>query len=346
MNVRTTYSKPSGDIGKEEAKRSRDESKLVAQQKKALRFLARQKPRKICTLCGKKLKGKRFTHRGIDFVLCNTCEHITSYNQPPEDYPFTKATGYSYTSIYPKLSRKDYDDRKGRVYRPKLDWAVASLKAEGYTSSQIKKMQWVEIGCGAGYFLSALSDLGVKERTGVDIDANLIAYANDTLGKNTALVSKDSAGETIQKYRADIYVAFFVFEHIERLFDLAAILRTLPKRTILIFSVPMLGFSMLLENMLRDSYARNLDGAMHTQIFTDSSVDYFLKEAGFKKSAEWIFGQDAMDLARFIKNNSHRYPEEVYEILATRVAASVDGIQTVLDHTRLSDQRHILAIKT
>jgi 2-polyprenyl-3-methyl-5-hydroxy-6-metoxy-1,4-benzoquinol methylase len=345
MKIRTDYSKPSLDIRKEEAKRIIDEKELVKKQNKAVSFLNKYPKRKNCLLCGKILKGQIFDHRGLNFIKCAECSHIQSEANPPKDYPFIPKTGYEYKSIYPRQTEEEYNDRKKRVYTPKLDWAVDCLKGFGIPLEKQKNLSWTEIGCGAGYFLSSLSDLGIKNYTGIDRDDNLVKFAQERLSQNKIKLSKKNAEEIVKENKSNIYVAFFVFEHLENSFTFWKSLKKLPKGTILIFSVPIFGFSCIIENIFRKNYARNLDGAVHTQLYTDKSIDYALNMSGFEKRAEWIFGQDAGDLLRILKSNLNKYPKEMTDLFSGKLTLSGDELQTALDHTRLADQRHMIAIK-
>jgi hypothetical protein len=85
---------------------------------------------------------------------------------------------------------------------------------------------------------------------------------------------------------------------------------------------------------------------VHRQLYTDESIRYGVELAGLTIVAEWIFGQDADDLSRFLLQNlepnaSTRWFRDV----SRKVMGVQDGIQQVLDRARLADQRHVIAIK-
>jgi hypothetical protein len=114
----------------------------------------------------------------------------------------------------------------------------------------------------------------------------------------------------------------------------------------LIFSVPVFGLSCLLEESFDAQYARNLDGVVHTHIFTDSSIQYGLKSSGCDLLSEWVFGQDFSDFLRLIGNNECGFNEtKIHVDLFEKINSLHDEFQHILDCNRLSDQRHILAVR-
>jgi len=345
--IRTDYSKPSLDIKKEESERIANESELVDGQNKAVDFLKKHQDRKKCLLCGDNLKGEKFDHRGLIFVLCGKCGHIQTKINPPAGYPFIPEAGYKYKHIYPQQNFEEYKGRMLRIYKPKLDWAISCLNEIGYNNDKLKSMQWTEIGCGGGYFLAALKDFGVKKFIGIDMDADLVKFAQEKLGDDKVTISNSNKPEEIvAKYPADIYTAFFVFEHFENSYSFFSALKNLPAGTIIIFSVPLFGLTSLLENIFVANYARSLNGIVHTQAFTDKSINYALNLAGFEMIAQWIFGQDANDLTRIMINHvKNKLPKSIQRETINKIITLIDPIQANIDRANFSDQRHFIIKK-
>jgi hypothetical protein len=205
----------------------------------------------------------------------------------------------------------------------------------------------VEIGAGAGYFLSALDDYGVTNFAGFDSNRELVALANRRLKSKRVHHERERLlSKAIQKYPADVYVGFFVLEHVEDAHAFFRQLKRLPKGTIFIFAVPVFGLSVLLDGAFEHNFARQLDGIVHRQLYTDESIQYGVELAGFTIVAEWIFGQDADDLSRFLLQNAKgKYSTRLFRDVSRQVMSVQDGIQQALDRARLADQRHVIAIK-
>lgn len=273
-------------------------------------------------------------------VLCGTCGHVATRHLPGADYDTLVHKALGYEGIYPEMDAAAYDARTRRVYTPKAEWIFESLIADP------KALSWCDIGCGAGNFLKSLQSLGCSRLSGVDIDAHNLSIAEKMVGTNIVHRHDGTLDQVFQKFPADIYTAFFVFEHVPDMTAVARAIRALPRGTHLAFAVPMFGFITLFESIWKHHYPRNLDAMMHTQMFTDASVDYFLKSAGLQKTAEWVFGQDAIDLRRYLAVNlKGRYPAPLYDAMMTKVNGMVDPLQSAIDGAHMADARHILAVR-
>lgn len=335
------YSKNSTDNQKEARVRLKGDYKNSQSQLKQTRDLLKGRKRKKCLLCDVKLDGDNFTHRRIRFVVCSHCGHIQTLINPPDGYP-----NLEFSSIYPRLSVEAYNDRKKRIYQPKLDWVLDSLKKFGYSMDRIRQMSWTEMGAGAGYFLSALLDAGMKNIKGFDKDPLLVESASSNISKKYISHYDRKLSEAIDAFPADIYVAFFLLEHITDPKDFFSKLKQLPQGTIFVFAVPVFGISCLLENVFEKNYARHLDCVVHTQLYTDRSINYSMETSGFDIVARWIFGQDAEDLMRFVTTNlEKRFSDPLIKVIQKDFHRLQNNLQQCFDQLELSDQRHIIAIK-
>lgn len=344
--MRIDYSKSLDDIGPERTERLQHSSEKYAHQVNTARHLLDFPPRKRCILCDAVLVGDKFQHRSLPFIQCARCNHVQSLVLPPKNYPRDVSAGNEFRNVYQKLTPPAYEDRKNRVYRPKLEWIKECLLERGYTHDYLRRAFWLEFGSGAGYFISCLQDEGVGKCLGLEADEALVEMSRDFTPEGSCCHYKRSLTEALSDHRAEIYSAFFVLEHIEDLHAFFERLRTVPKGTIFIFSVPVFGLSCLLEGIFEDLYARNLDGVFHTQLFTDDSIAYGLGLADFSMVAKWIFGQDAEDLHRFIYQKLHeRYPRQLLNQISGNLSVLENPLQSVLDQNGLADQRHIIAIK-
>ena len=336
------YSKPSIDIEQEEMVRLIDDVELfnrqVAESNKLLDF----EDRKECVLCARPLMGESFIHRDIPFVMCGICGHVQTKALPLDDYP-----QQTFGSIYPMLDTKAYNDRKKRIYKPKLHWIVNCLQdLASFSDEKKSQLRWVEMGTGAGYFISCLVDEGIENITGFDADKALVDIANTFIPGSRVSYFNGNLSDSFDKFPADIYVAFFVLEHISDAYHFFQMLKQRPKGTLFVFSVPVFGFSCLFENIFKNNYARNLDAVLHTQLYTERSIEYIMRETGYEILAEWVFGQDAMDLTRFMLHSlSEHLSGPMLEKVKNDCIRLQDSLQHSLDLLKLSDQRHLVAIR-
>ena len=344
--MRLDYSKPLGDIAVEEASRAQDERLLCERQMATVAGLAARPRREMCLLCANPLEGLEFLHRTVPFIECHHCGHIQTKVLPPPNYPHVGPNAVTFSEVYPRLHEDDYRRRKKRIYQPKLDWALQCFSELSLSPAKLQDLAWAELGCGAGYFVSCVRDFGVKACKGIDADAALVDVARERVGENLFELYEGPLSGALERFPANVYVAFFVLEHLEDAHAFYSAFSRLPAGTFLLFSVPVFSFATLLDGVFSNSYARHLDAVVHTQIYTERSIESAMLRAGCKIMAQWIFGQDAADLRRLlIANLRQNYPERLLDRVDQRLRSLLDPLQQSLDRLEFSDQRHVLAVR-
>jgi len=140
-------------------------------------------------------------------------------------------------------------------------------------------------------------------------------------------------------------MAWFVLEHLNDTNKFLKALAQKPSGTIFIFSVPVFGVAHLIERVCMDIPARGIDNVFHTQVFTDESIAYIMKNINYDVVAEWIFGQDVADWYVQLHQQIQQLPESLREKFNAQIIPLLDPMQILLDRKKLSDQRHLIAIK-
>lgn len=345
--MQTRYSKPSVDIRREFERLKQVDGNILSRQREASQHLTPQPIREHCLLCRHKLEhASCFHHRSVTYILCEECQHIQSQHQPSDAYPLDTPAGIGFDEVYPDQSDAAYHSRKTRVYEPKWQWILDALLTAGLTEDNIRQKHWLELGAGAGYFLSCLQSFGIDNLTGIEKDRTLMAIGNEKLKANIIQYHDASIDSAIKTHPADVYCAFFVLEHVPDLYSFFQALSHCPKGTLFAFSVPTFGLSTLLESAFNDHAGRNLDNALHVQSFTNESISYALKIAGYHMISQWIFGQDTDDLKRLLSLKLDTiYPAPMRSFIESKLSELVDPLQAVIDKAHFSDSRHILCIK-
>ncbi len=344
--MRTDYSKSAADVLPETSAYFSITEEKLSSQLRAVARLADCEARRTCLLCQSSLEGvSQFRHRGLVYIFCQVCGHLQTENRPPEGYPF-ETDEESFSDIYPRLSESEYASRRDRIYTPKLEWALDCAGELGMQRDVLLNKHWLEVGCGAGYFLDALRQAGAETIAGVDVDGDLVEIANQRHPAPVVRLIKGSLTDLIRRENADVYAAFFVFEHVEEAAQLWQALKEKHQGTVLFISVPTFSLSSLLDSSFENQPASMLDGALHTQLYTDQSIDFVLKRAGYEKVAEWIFGADAVSLAQAIMFKLRAVmPPDLLQRQKEALKQLVDPLQSIMDRMRFSDERHLLAIK-
>jgi 2-polyprenyl-3-methyl-5-hydroxy-6-metoxy-1,4-benzoquinol methylase len=342
MTILTEYSKPSADVAADTALIIAEDERLRRRQLRIAQALHGCPRRERCLVCAGSLKeANSFVHRSVSYARCSFCGHVQSSMEPPEGYPHSMQ---DFADIYRRLDPDAYRDRTERVYAPKLAWLLGAAEATGL--GNLLDRSWVDIGCGAGYFIDALRRSGASRVVGVEAEAALVQQANSALSATIVQHFDGTLAEAVRRHPAEVYVAWFVIEHCLELGDLFDALRECPPGTVLAFSVPTYGVAALLEGAFEKHYARNLDSVLHLHLFTDGSIARAMKETNYEIKAEWIFGQDADDLYRSIViplGGTHSAEAMADE--KARLLGCLSDIQAVIDRARLSDARHILAVR-
>ena len=342
--MRYKYSKPSGDSSPEGANIISQEHALQKIIEEVTARISTYPERTYCLLCGEGLQNSdTFKHRDILFKHCNTCGHMQTLNAVDHTYEQAALKALGYKKIYPAIDVEAYKSRCERIYKPKAQWIFESIKD---ISINPKCLKWCDIDCGAGYFLKSLQDLGCHKIQGVDIDEHNLRIAGKMVGEGILDFNSDPFERTFTNIDADIYTAFFVLEHIASMNNTIKALKTKNTGTFFAFSVPTFGFIAMFESIVKDHYPRCLDAMMHTQIYTEQSLAYLLNEAGYEVISEWVFGQDTMDIHRFMSTNlAEQYPEKLYQSSMNKIKTLIDPLQSVIDQAHFADARHILAVK-
>jgi 2-polyprenyl-3-methyl-5-hydroxy-6-metoxy-1,4-benzoquinol methylase len=337
----TKYSKPPADVAAHTARLLADNAKLLARQQKIARGLNTAPQRTMCLLCAAPLSGAVFGHRATAYRRCDACGHVQSVHKPWHGYPYSEQ---DFADIYRPLDPTAYASRTARIYAPKLDWILRAGRDAGL--GDLLSRSWLEIGSGAGNFIAALRTEGGKNVAGLESELPLVEEASGHLGVPLVKPFSGTLAEAVRAHSADIYVAWFVLEHCNDLPEFLDAMRSKPKGTIFAFSVPVYGLATLIEGALAGHYARGLDGVLHVQLFTDRSIAYAMQRAGYDIRAEWLFGQDADDLFRAVAAHIGEEEAAAFGLELDRLSGALPAIQQAVDRARLSDSRHVLAVRT
>lgn len=339
------YSKKSKDIETEASWRNDHSIKIKNEKKSISKHLGAGKTRTHCLLCGEFINDTpSFNHRGVDYVNCTKCEHIQTKYYEPDGYPY-KQMSAGFEKVYPELDPIKFKDRTKRIYKPKLDWVMRNLKKNGHSLASLKQKSWLEIGCGSGHFLQAMAEQGILSMQGLDTNQVLVDHANKILNQPLASVS-NNLFEDINEYDPDIILAFFVIEHFQKPYLFWEALKELKPGTIFVFSVPTFGVAAYLESVFDNLPARNFDNVVHTQLYTDGSINYILGKTKFEILSEWVFGQDSQDLIANLSMQYSKYENIPFlQKMNRKLYTLVDPLQEIIDINHLSDARHIIAVK-
>ncbi len=345
--MKTSYSKSIDEVLKERADLEAREDEILQRQQQLVEKVKSFPQRVNCILCNNKIEAaETFSHRGQEFLVCRTCGHIQTVTCPPEQFPSPDDTELSFSKIYPELSKEEFQDRRDRIYTPKLDWFFECAVESGISKKSILERSWLDLGCGSGYLVSAVQEAGIANVQGAESDKILAERANVHLDNDPIKLWPGNLTDAVSESEASIFSAIFVLEHISDVNDLVQTLSKKPAGTLFFFSVPVFSFACVVDNVFENRFARVFDGAVHTQMFTEQSIDYMLDLGKMEKIGEWIFGSDVADLFGYmIKTARNNFQSGLFDEIESKLHKLIDPVQQVVDKAHFADSKHILAVR-
>ena len=301
------------------------------------------RPRRCyCKLCDSELSDTAdFTSHGVDYTFCNNCTHLNGVFQDTKSFVesvYVSTDGIDYSNDY---IDGNYEKRTSDIYIPKVDFLVNSIPSRIH--------QILDVGCGSGYLVySAL--LRNLKATGLDVNRTMVDFGNNQISRllnkfPLTCENEDGFYNAIIQSETDVISAIGVIEHLReprRFFD--AFRKS--KSQYLYYSVPMFSFSVILENIFKDVYPRQLSGG-HTHLFTENSVKVMNQVIGVKSIAEWRFGTDIMDLYRstLISLQNNKSSKILIDYFHEGFGKKIDEMQSIIDKNHFCSEIHCLVKK-
>ena len=305
----------------------------LSQTKRINSMYNKLKNRKKCIICNTKIKFKDFVNHKVAYSLCRNCGHLNGLkilNKNFNNKIYLNNNGKNYSKLYNKF----YLSRVKKIYEPKVIFLKSVIK---------NKFQVLDFGCGGGHAVKSCENLGVKA-IGLDPNKELIKFGNKYLRKNQILsLSFDDCLNYIESSNADVLSLFFVLEHLEKPLQIFEKFKR-SKIKYLYFSVPLFNLSVLIENIFKNVYPRQL-GGYHTNLFSYDSINFISKKFNLKIIGEWWFGSDISDLKRSLFLSSDLKTDFIKEKFNLLFSRNINELQNILDRSKNSSEVHIIMQK-
>lgn len=304
--------------------------------KKAIRInneYRKQPLRKCCKNCGSKKLKLFIKNFNIPYKICSLCGHLNGAYEDTRVFAnelYTSDGGKKYSKNY----SNDFNTRVKNIYIPKVDFLKKVLKK--------KKINLLDIGCGAGHFVKALEQKGISA-TGYDTSVALCKIGNKKLKKNKIhSVNFEKIYEIVGSYSR--YNTLSLIGVLEHLTEPHKLLNSIKKSKIkyLYISVPLFSLSSFLENSFPNVFPRQLSGG-HTHLYTEKSLNYLAKKYKLKIIGEYWFGTDFPDLMRSLINTGNIIDKKIYvKELYEKFSKFIDDLQSVLDKNKVCSEVHMV----
>jgi 2-polyprenyl-3-methyl-5-hydroxy-6-metoxy-1,4-benzoquinol methylase len=247
---------------------------------------ARIKPREEfrCALC-KRTDGRVLLtwEAGYEVIQCVFCDFSTANFaiENPEEHV---KISYDNDTYYEKFLREiveHYDYRKNRMGKERFEYSVARL---GLDQSRATIL---DLGCGAGWFLSYLKERGVKAR-GLEVNPMAVRFC-----ESRGLDVSDSRLGDEADGTYDVITMFDVLEHLDDPIEVLATARNKLKPGGFVVGYTPNIHSIAYE--LMGSKQNTLLPFEHVGFFSPRSFAHLASETGFEVHTVEVFGFDIMD---------------------------------------------------
>ena len=337
------YGKKISDIKKIKQEFFENNDKLLKSQLEKGRIYCKQRKRKNCKVCGKKINGRKINIRNITYLQCNYCSHLNGVYEDTFKFVNTiySSKKINYSQKYAEKDKKNYISRVKNIYKAKVDFLKSNIK-------NIKNVKILDIGAGSGYFVSALKKGNIKNSIGIEVSQDQVLYGKKMLksqkydDRSILHVPFDKL-ENFLKVHKDYNCASFigVIEHLQEMKKIVSLVSKNKKCELIFVSVPLYSLSTLIESNFPKVFNRHLGGS-HTHLFTEKSIKHFFGKFNFTSHSEWWFGQDYNDLFRSMSVMSNKLKNTGATIILEQFRNLIDDFQLILDRKKMSSEVHIL----
>ena len=280
-----------------------------------------------CLLCGNN-KGSLLLEweEGYQLIQCGNCGASCpniSFSEYSGIFTGHEAEEIQY-EMYVKTINQQYDYRKKQFGRDRYRYIVERL---GLDPNEIRLL---DVGCGAGYFLSYLQDKKVQAK-GLDANQNTVQYCRE---RGLNVDSGGIADEPDEEY--DVVVLFDVLEHVTNPVSLMQNVakKLKPKGYVVVFTTNIHSLSYELMGNRENTFLP----FEHICFYDQKSFQFLAEKAGLETHSLDTFGLDVMDYL-LMKEHDDNFPytEKLHEMMVL-VQGCLDGMG-VSNHFRLTLQK-------
>ena len=237
-----------------------------------------------CALC-KRGEGKVLLtwEAGYEVIECAFCSFSTA-NFAIEDPKDHVKISYDNDTYYEKFLREiveHYDYRKDTMGKERFEYSVSRLGLDPASTSLL------DLGCGAGWFLSYLKERGVTAR-GLEVNPMAVRFCE---GRGLNVSAGALAEEPDERY--DVITMFDVLEHLD---DPIQVLTTTRRK--LKPGGFVVGYTPNIHSIAYELMGSNQNTLLpfeHVGFFSPKSFSHLASETGFAVHTLEVFGFDIMD---------------------------------------------------
>jgi hypothetical protein len=322
-----------------------DNNAFMKKTRRYAHLYTNQPQRNNCKICAGRLTSKPdFIKHNVPYAFCHTCGHLNGLHEDSDEFcaqVYTQDGGEEYARNYTAEDVEAFVTRRDAIYRPKAEFLLEALRREG---EDVNALRFADMGAGAGYFVSAMHELGFPNTKGFEVGAAQVKLGNHVLeNKPLSLIELGDTAELCKSHEAEVMSFIGVFEHVQDPRAILNAMRVNPRVRYFYFCVPMFSTCIYGEMAFPDVMPRQL-AIGHTHLFTRQSIAHFANEFCLTPVAAWWFGTDMMDYYRSICVTLEANPatRAMTDAWKEEFEPVLDAMQLALDEKRRSSQVHML----
>ena len=288
---------------------------------------------KKCIICNSKLIHSKVKILQIEFLNCKKCNHVFRKYYYNKDSLKNFFENDNLLNVHSHKNQENY--RSKYLSQPKVNQVLKFIKN--------KKIQWLDLGCGNGEFLSQVKKYGCIPY-GFDLNEEDIKKCKK---KKIYALKSDLFSfynyANKKKLKFDVVSATGYFDMVnDPMKELSIVSRMMNKNSLIMVDLP--NFESITHDTIRafpEKSIRHLNACQRSS-FTFKSLQFFLKKNSFKIIFQWKYGLDIyMLLNIFAQNNKNFYSSRICRLFEKRF----NDFQKIIDEENFADTLFVIAKK-
>lgn len=172
------YGKESGPLLKLKKEFFDKNDQILREHLEINRVYAKQPKRKKCKNCDGELGGADFKKLNVEYSFCLQCGHLNGLFEDTKEFcaaVYTEDQGKSYGQQYSAKDKRDYWQRVSDIYQPKAAFLKKALIEQ---KEATRKLRYIDLGAGSGYFVQALRSEGMVRAKGFEVSEFQVELGN------------------------------------------------------------------------------------------------------------------------------------------------------------------------
>lgn len=290
-----------------------------------------------CYICNGTQREPVTQIHGFQYVVCSDCGHVYTDKRYTDEAIRRFYETNSYWAEVTYANKETCHYRKENVALPKVEFL------EQYLDN--KQGKWLDIGSGIGDLVSVVTDRGY-EAAGLELSETSVNFCREVFGVE---LLRQTIDEFMQANSGDmgsfsVVSMIGLLEHVVSPIDvLKQVNQLLKSGGLVMIQVPNAkSMATMVQECYPDNVFRHMSPIEHIMVFTESSLNRALENAGYTPLSYWYHGLDVYELmTNLVMSNERVRDSRLYNL----ILSSINELQQVIDDAERSDRIICIARK-